>query len=201
MIRATDYREKDKIINVFTPRGIVPFVVKGVRTPGAKLKNLSSIMVCADFNYQCGRSGNILSGGEIIESFYPCWVDAKKYASVMICLETIEKFFTREEDTHDEFICFIKTMAEIAYGDEPIKRVLYFCLKCAERIGCDYSYFEENDPSAYHVMSSVYNEVETDSFNEKELFSALKSFFLFCKNEFGFSVHSVREAEKLFFAL
>ena len=39
IIRATDYRESDRILDVFTPEGIVAVVAKGVRSPSAKLKN------------------------------------------------------------------------------------------------------------------------------------------------------------------
>ena len=36
IIRSTDYGEKDRILDLFTPRGIVTMTAKSVRAPGAK---------------------------------------------------------------------------------------------------------------------------------------------------------------------
>ncbi len=203
IIRATDYREKDKIIDIFTPEGIVPVSVKGVRAPTAKLKNLSGVLTYGDFSFQEGKGRKVLSGGEVVDNFFPCWTDPKKYAAAMLCIELTEKLFRREEDLREEFVVLLKSIGEIAYGGSPLSTALWFFVKIAEKIGCDYSAVYRADPNAFQVLSLTADGSETGvvGTNETELFSALKLLLLCYKNEFGIVLRSLGEAEKLFYRL
>ena len=203
IIRATDYRESDRILDVFTSDGIVAIMAKGVRAPSAKLKNLSNIFTYGEFVFQAGRGRKVLSGGEIIENFFPCWTDPKKYASAMICLEIAEKLFKNVEETEEDFIALLKGLKEIAYGESPLASALWFAVACARRTGCDYGVVYEFDPDAYGLLSATADGTETGVVGAKELdlFSAIKALGVCFKNDFAIQLTFLREAERLFYKL
>lgn len=203
IIRTTDYRESDRILDVFTPEGIVAVVAKGVRSPSAKLKNLSNIFTYGEYIFQDGRGRKVLMGGEIVENFFPCWTDPKKYASAMICLEIVEKLFGRAEETQEDFVALLKCLKEIAYGEAPLATALWFCVVCARRTGCDYGVVSEFDPDVYQLLCATADGTETGVVGAREidLFSAIKALGVCFKNDFNIQLTYLREAEKLFYKL
>ena len=201
IIRSTDYGENDKIIDVFTPGGMVVLSAKGVRAPSAKLKGLSSLLTYGEFSFRVGRGKKVLSGGEITENFFPCWTDPKRYASAMICLETTEKLFKNEEDVIPDFIRLLKALSEITYGDNPLASCVWFVVKCAERVGCDYEVVSQFDPDTYQLLTAVADGTEKGVVGAEttDLISALRAITLCLHNEFGVRIGALREAERIFF--
>lgn len=201
IIRSTDYGEKDKIIDVFTPGGMVVLSAKGVRAPSAKLKGLSSLLTYGEFSFRAGRGKKVLSGGEITENFFPCWTDPKRYASAMICLETVEKLFKNEEDVKPDFIRLLKTLSEITYGNNPLASCVWFVVKCAERVGCDHEVVSQFDPDTYQLLTAVADGTEKGVVGAEttDLISALRAITLCLHNEFGVRIGALRDAERIFF--
>ena len=201
IIRTTDYREKDKLVDIFTTDGIVTLTAKGVRNVTAKLKSISVILTYGDFSYEEGRGRRVLSGGDVKENFFPCWTDPEKYASAMICLELVEKLFKNEEETQTELVLCLKALGEIAYGNCPLAAVTWFSVKCAERVGCDYSVVANFAPDEYMLLSASADGTETGvvGARDTDFLSAIRALFICFKNEFGFGMTSFREAEKLFY--
>lgn len=201
VIRATDYGEKDKIVDVFSPVGVVTFSAKGVRGASAKLKSLTALLTYGEFTLRQGRGKKVLSGGEVAESFFPCWTDPKRYSCAMICLETVEKLFKREEETKDEFVMLLKALGEITYGENALATCDWFVVKCAERVGCEYESIAEFDPDTYQLVSAIADGTEKGVVGaaERDLFSALRAITLCLNGEFGVRLRSLREAERIFF--
>ncbi len=201
VIRATDYGEKDRIIDVFSPFGIVTFSAKGVRGNSAKLKSLTALLTYGEFTSRQGRGKKVLSGGEVVESFFPCWTDPKRYACAMICLETVEKLFKREEETKEEFVDLLKSLSEITYGENPLATCDWFVVRCARKIGCEYDGIADFDPDTYQLVSAIADGTEKGvvGATETDLFSALRALTLCFSGEFGVRLRSLKEAERIFF--
>ncbi len=201
VIRSTDYGEKDKIVDVFSPTGMVTFSAKGVRGASAKLKSLTALLTYGEFTLRQGRGKKVLSGGEVVENFFPCWTDPKRYSCAMICLETVEKLFKREEETKDEFVMLLKALGEITYGENALAACDWFVVRCAERTGCEYQSIAEFDPDTYQLISAIADGTEKGvvGATEGDLFSALRSIALCLNGEFGVRLRSLREAERIFF--
>ena len=203
IVRATDYRESDRILDVFTPEGMMAIVAKGVRSPSAKLKNLSNVLTYGDFTYHVGRGRRVLSGGEVTENFFPCWTDPKRYASAMLCLELVEKLLSYDGEKKAELIILLKSLKEIAYGENPLSSALWLYVSLARRTGCDYSSVIDFDPDGFQLLSAIADGTETGvvGARETDLFSALKALCVCYKNDFDIKITSLREAERLFYKL
>ena len=200
IIRVTDYKDKDKILDIFTPNGFIVATAKGVRNPSAKLKSAVSVLTYGEFVFQSGRGKKVLSGVEPIDTFFVCWTEPKKYATAMVCCELLEKVYKKEEETTEEFLIFLKAIGEIAYGENCVATLLWFFTKCAERSGCDYRAVAEYDPDTYLLIETAAAGTETGvvGVEERDLFPALRVMAFIFKSELGFELYSLREAERLF---
>lgn len=155
VIRTADYREKDRLCVIFTPKGMVTVTARGVRSPSAKLKTAAMTMAFGEFCYG-GKNGKaILSGAEITDNFFDAWRDARKVASVMTCFELAEKCFDKDGETAVEFIELLKTVKETAYGQcSPICIALRYAVFCAERTGTDYTQIGGYDEVSYGIIKA-----------------------------------------------
>jgi DNA repair protein RecO len=154
IIRTTDYREKDKIIDIFTPNGIVTATAKGVRSQSAKLRSACTIMTFGEFIFGAG-AGNILSGADCIDNFFDSWGNSEKNAAVSFCFELVEKSFRNADETGEEFVFLLKIMREINYGEAaPIASALRFFVFCADRCGVDYSVVNKYNENAGELLET-----------------------------------------------
>ena len=154
VIRTTDYREKDKIMVIFTPTGIVTVTARGVRSAESKLKPCAQIPAFGEFTYG-GRKNNVLTGGEITDNFFSAWTDVKKIAALMTCFELTEKCFSKDDETAGEFVFLLRTVNEIVYGQSsPLGSAMNYAVYCAERMGVEYFEISEYDGKSYEIISA-----------------------------------------------
>mgnify|MGYP004507917815 CR=1 FL=1 len=155
VIRTADYREKDRLCVIFTPKGAVTVTAKGVRSPTAKLKTAAMTMAFGEFIYG-GKNGKaILSGAEIADNFFDAWRDKMKVAAIMTCFELAEKCFDKDGETATEFIELLKTINETVYGQcNPLCTAFKYAVFCAERTGTDYSEIREYDEISYGIIKA-----------------------------------------------
>lgn len=155
IIRSVEYKEKDKLLTFFTPKGLLLASARGVRSPKSKLKQYCGEMTFGDFSFTEKGETKILSGAEIYDSFYSVWGEYEKFAAITYCFELTEKCFSNEEETSSEFIFLIKLMKEIVYGQSlPCSTALRYAVFCAESFGVDYSQIENYDKESFDVISA-----------------------------------------------
>ncbi len=201
IIRTTDYREKDRLLTVFTPCGAITVTAKGVRSATAKLRSSTSLLTYGDFSVQDGRS-KVLSGVEVCESFFPCWNDPKKYAVAMFCLELTEKCFSREDDTKSEFVTLLKVLTEISYGTTDVAYVaLWYAYFCAERMGVEYDNVTKIDPDAATLLSTVAADGRMQGVvgaSENDFFNAIRLLSACFYDFYGIKIFTLLPMEKLY---
>lgn len=85
-----DYKEKDKLVNLFTlEKGIITVVFKSVKSPNAKLKSAKEIFSFGDFIYVEGKF-NTVTSADIISTFYDITKDIKKYYTACAILTVVK---------------------------------------------------------------------------------------------------------------
>ncbi|MBR5388298.1 MAG: DNA repair protein RecO [Clostridia bacterium] len=117
VVSATDYRENDKIINVFTPeRGVISASLKGVKKAGAKLKFAAAPFCLAEFMFSVKGDKRTVIGAALTDSFYPLREDLKKFYCGATALEFVKKFVREEMSSPELFILVVNTLKDLAYG-------------------------------------------------------------------------------------
>ena len=155
IVNSIDYKEKDKLLDIFTPNGKILVIAKGVRSQKAKLKGYTNLMTFGTFMYNPGHN-NVLSGADIIDTFFPSWSDPAKNASICLCLELVNRTTFLQEDTSKEFVNLIKAMKEITYGDIYAPAVaLKFIVFIANQVGVDYTIAEAKAPKMYKIINTI----------------------------------------------
>ena len=155
ILRSTDYKEKDKLLNIFTANGLITATAKGVRNPKAKLRASVMPMTFGEFVFNKKSKNRIISGIETIDNFYESWQNLNKMKAMSFCMEVCEKSFTAQEDMTDEFVCLLKTLKEINYGEtNSIAICLKYLVSCATACGVDYSVISGYDADSYEILSS-----------------------------------------------
>lgn len=153
VIKSIDYKEKDKLITVFTRKGVMLALARGVRSPKSKLRQYCAELSLGEFSFTEKGDKKIVSGAELIDNFYPIWKDYAKMAAITYCFELTETCFGKEEDTDSEFVFFIKLLKEIAYGQSvPCTIALRYAVFCAESFGVDYAQIEGYNKRIYDVI-------------------------------------------------
>lgn len=136
IIRNSDYGEKDKILTLATPFGIITAIAKGVRSPKSKLRGFVGILNFGEFGLSEGRNGYILNAASVTENFQNCWTDTDRYAAAMLCLEIYEKSFENGERL--PFTKLLRALGEINYNDfYPPAEALKYGVQSAAEIGLD----------------------------------------------------------------
>ena len=51
ILKTVDYKDKDKLLTIFTVHGVITITAKGVRTITSKLKSSCTVMTLANFSY------------------------------------------------------------------------------------------------------------------------------------------------------
>lgn len=196
ILRSTDYKEKDKLLNIATQFGIVTVLAKGVRSPQAKLKAFVGVLTFGDFTVQSGKMGKILTSVDCEENFFNCWTDTDKYVAALLCVEVYEKCFQNDEETNEPFVLLLKALKEINYSNTmPRAIALWFILKTSIIMGIDFRQLQninKNIVCILEVMEKLHSD-EVDSLNlsQNEASNALKFFYLLFERDYGIKLFLV----------
>lgn len=168
-LRATDYKEKDKLLTIATlEKGIITVKAAGARSPKAKLKSGCMPLVWGEFSVAKTKSGFILKGISVQENFYNCWKDTHKNLSAMLILEILENFAVKGQSLAHEILLCLKALKIINYdGVYPYAAALWFFLKMLVYAGADYS--EEDIPRSIMEILHAVNALEADDIETADL--------------------------------
>ncbi len=118
VIKSSDKKEKDSNILLFSLElGKVWATLKGVKNPKAKMKLANNPFTFGEFILEEGRSGQIVTGFDLIENFHEICEDVEKYFEACAVLEVIEKIdFASESERASAFVLVLKTLKSICFG-------------------------------------------------------------------------------------
>ena len=102
--------ENDKILNVFTPKGVVSAKIKGVKKAGAKLRFASEPFCFAEYIFNKTTKFRTVIGASLIDSFYPIRENIERYYAGATVLEFVRKFYKENIDCADAFMLVVDTL-------------------------------------------------------------------------------------------
>jgi DNA repair protein RecO len=197
-LRATNYKDKDKLLTVATfERGIITVSAKGVRSPKAKLCAGCMPLVFGEFGVTETKSGFVLTGINIEESFRNCWTDTARNLAAMLVLETTEKVCIRGEDISYELLLALKALQEINYSAAyPFTAAVWFLLEILKYVGVDYS-IEDIPQGARKVLDALSAVSAEDSgtleLHTADIDTALFYLDLIAKNRLSLNLFIIKE--------
>lgn len=197
-LRAVNYKEKDKLLTVATfERGIITVSAKGVRSAKAKLCAGCMPLVFGEFGVTETKSGFVLTGINIEESFRNCATDVGRNLAAMLVVETIEKVCIRGENISFELLLALKALQEINYGTAyPFAAAVWFLLEILKYVGVDYS-IEELPSGAKKVIDALSavsaEESGTLDLHMADIDSALFYVNLIIKNRLSLNLSLIKE--------
>jgi len=124
VLRRADYRENDRMLTLFSPElGAVDVLCRGCRRQNSPL--LSAGELFASGEYVLFRRGDRFTVTEcrIDDSFYPLREDVERLSHGMYLLELTGAVVQPEEENRRLFLFLLKSLAHLAYGDIPPRRV------------------------------------------------------------------------------
>ena len=148
VLRTTDYRESDRILNVLTrERGLVAVTARGSRKPNSKHAAFVSQFVCGEMEVN-ERMGKLqLSSSTVIESFFPIRESYEQLMSATRMVNAAERVSEKDVPNDELFLLLYNSLSLVAYGDsdpkdielcflarllklEGVAPALTYCVKC-----------------------------------------------------------------------
>ncbi len=155
VLRTTDYRESDRILNVFTKeRGLVAVTARGSRKPNSKHAAFVSQFVYGEMEVN-ERMGKLqLSSSSVIESFFPIRESYEQLLSATRIVGAVERISEKDVPNDALFLLLYHSLSLIAYGEndpkdielcflarllklEGVAPALTYCVKCGKDLRGD----------------------------------------------------------------
>lgn len=115
VLGGTDYKEKDKLITLFTlEQGIVSVVFRGVKNANAKLKSAKEMFSFGDF-ILAGEKFKTVISADIIDNFFDITKDIKKYYVACAIIDIIKSVLPVGEINSKLFVNALKCFKMLAY--------------------------------------------------------------------------------------
>ena len=124
LLKATDYREADKLVRLFTVEGgIVNAVMKGVKKSGAKLKFGAQPFAFCEYNIVEGKGFPTVAGCVPIEDLFALTQDIEKFTCASVMLEATDRAVGELPDPN-AFIMLLKALKATLYDTASPKLIL-----------------------------------------------------------------------------
>lgn len=119
VIKSSDKKEKDASVLLFSLElGKIWVTLKGVKAPKAKLKVAGLQFAFGEFVLEEGKTGQIVTAFECLESFHELAEDIDKYFEASAVLEVVGKLeFSSENERARVFVLVLKTLKSICFGN------------------------------------------------------------------------------------
>jgi len=137
VLSAMPYREKDKIIHIFTVElGCITGILKGVSSPKAKLKFAGQPFCFGKFNLTPGHDFFVVKGVESIDTFFDITIDYDNFRLCNLMLEICKVILKPNIISEKLFIDLLKSLQNIVYNNVDTRLcVLKFLCNVLETIG------------------------------------------------------------------
>ena len=151
ILRRSDFGEADRLLTVFTPeRGKLRLLAKGVRKITSRKAGHVELFMLTDMLVAQGRTWDIISQAEIVESYRALREDLDKTSHAYYLGELIDRFTEEHDPNAPLFELLAVTLAHLSHSEEPFMALryfelhllsltgfqpqLYFCLACNEAL-------------------------------------------------------------------
>ncbi len=116
-----NFSETDKILNIYTKgNGLVRAICKGVRKSKSRFSGKAGKLSCSYFHFAQGKSLNIISECEGINSFSKLRKDLTRLTYGILLLEVVSNFAHEEESESTEvYELLYKSLEELQTTDTP----------------------------------------------------------------------------------
>ncbi len=117
VLRASDYKDYDKLVKIFTPgRAVVTAAVKGVRRPAAKLKFAVQPFSVNEYTFAEKNGYNTVIGCSPVRTLYEITYNPDAYAAGSVMLESTE-YGVGEIPMPEVFAFLVRSLGKLAYSD------------------------------------------------------------------------------------
>ena len=125
VIRASEYKESDKLLTLLTlEKGKIVVKARGVKKQTSKLKPYCQSFCFADFELADSHGTYVLTGVNLIDSFFDLTTDFDKFSYACAVLEVLDKVCVESEKYEPHFISALKTLKAINYSSIDPRLVL-----------------------------------------------------------------------------
>ena len=189
VLGGVDYKEKDKLVNLFTlEKGIITVVFKSIKNPNAKLKSAKEIFSFGDFVYVEGKY-NTVTSADIISTFYEVTKDIQKYYSACAVLNIVKTVLPIGEANVPLFVDTLKCLNMLAYANVNSYYILNkFLIRIFEGFGYEFALNACNncgekflnhrfmnltygDITCYNCKTGIYKEITSGEYSALRLLS------------------------------
>lgn len=121
VLKSSDKKEKDLSVLLFSlEKGKIWVTLKGVKGQNAKMKLAQNQFCFGDFVLEDGKSGQIVTSFECLESFHEIAEDIDKYFEASAVLEILDKLkFSSETERTQVFLLVLRTLKAICFEKLP----------------------------------------------------------------------------------
>jgi DNA repair protein RecO (recombination protein O) len=137
VLRASDYKENDKLITLFTPsRGKLTAGMRGVKKPNAKLSFAAQPFCFAEYVLAEKGGRYTVTNAYLYDGFYALRTDIVRYYAACSLLEVCDRLLVEEQGNEDLFIAAVEALKSLALTDTDAAEVLStFCLVALRETG------------------------------------------------------------------
>ncbi len=136
VLRQRRLGDADKILTLFTARsGKVEAVAKGVRKTRSKLAGHVEPLTQANFQLAKGRSMDVVTQVETIESFQPLRDDLERLSRALYACELLDKFTEPHEDHFELYRLLLDTLRRLQTRDDVDTPVRFYEMGLLDVLG------------------------------------------------------------------
>lgn len=119
VLRATDYKDYDKLLRLFTPgRGVVTAAIRGVKRPKAKLKFAAQPFSVNEYTLVEKGGYHTVTECAPVDAMFAVACDPDAYAAGAVMLETTE-YAVNEIPSPHMYAYLLKALGAMAYENAP----------------------------------------------------------------------------------
>lgn len=191
VLRATDYKEYDRLLRLFTPdAGVITAVIKGVKRPKAKLKFAAQAFSLNQYTLFERGGYHTVTECAPVETMFKIASDPDRYTAGSVMLEVTDRA-VNEIASPETFVALLKALKALAYSAaQPYAVLVKYLIDLLRLMGYGAQY--RTQPFAA-LEAADYDALSDSEF--PGVVSAAKRLVRVCEDRFFCSLASARQIE------
>ena len=130
VIKAVDYHDYDRIVDILTPSGKQTVLVRGVKKPTAKMVGAAQPFSYGEYVLYKKSGRYTVTGYNGIDSFSRLAEDMTNYACASVMLEMCDVFAFEPDEAQGIFLLTLRALHSICYQEmPPLDALCFYILK------------------------------------------------------------------------